>query len=99
MAEKSLKNLLNPNADKGLGELVQRAQEMDSLASQLQAALGAEFENAITAANIKADGELVVLASSSAWAARLRFETDSILAAAREAGHDAPSCRVRVNRG
>ena len=50
------------------------------------------------AANIRDDGTLVVLASSSAWAARLRFESERLMAAARGSGKTVLSCSVRVGR-
>jgi CubicO group peptidase (beta-lactamase class C family) len=44
-------------------------------------------------------GELVVIAASSAWANRLRYEADTLLAAARDAGLTVSACRVRVSSG
>jgi hypothetical protein len=49
-------------------------------------------------ANVRDDGELVVLASSPAWAAKLRFEADSLMAAARQSGANVTSFKVRVSR-
>ena len=43
-----------------------------------------------------ADGELIVIADSPAWAARLRFEGDKLLAAARDAGEQVTTVSVRV---
>jgi len=40
----------------------------------------------------------VILAKSSAWASRLRFETEALIEAARETGADVMSCTVRVAR-
>jgi hypothetical protein len=50
------------------------------------------------AANVRENGDLVVIAASSAWASRLRYETETLLKAAQTAGIDAATCRVRVSR-
>lgn len=99
MAEKSLENLLNPNKDGGLGDLVRHAREMGDLVQALQQALPPDDRPAIVAANVRGDGELVILAATPAWASRLRFETEALLQAARATGTDVSRCTVRVNRG
>lgn len=71
---------------------------MDQLLRQLQRSLGGEEGASIRAANVREDGTLVVLVSSPAWAARLRFEEEALLAAAREAGADVSTCKVRVSQ-
>ena len=96
MPLKSLENLLNPNANQDLGDIVRRARDMDELASALARALSPEEGASIIAANIRDDGELVVLCRSSAWASRLRFASENMLAAARARGVDATRCSVRV---
>ena len=98
MADKSLENLLNPNKDGDLATIVRRAQDMGELASALVRALPAEEGAAILAANVRGDGELVVLCRTSAWASRLRFCADALLDAARAHGVDASRCSVRVVR-
>jgi predicted nucleic acid-binding Zn ribbon protein len=50
------------------------------------------------AANVRDDGELVVLCRSSAWASRLRFAADDLLSAARATGAEVTRCSVRVAR-
>ena len=97
MPVKSLENLLNPNDDGQLGDIVRRARSMGELVSQLQAVLPDDMTGSIQAANIRDDGELVILASSSAWAAKLRFEADTLLDAARKTGTSVSSCKVRVS--
>ena len=99
MAENDLKNLLNPNSGGDLGKLVQRARELGELTHTLSKSLPGEFSGAIVAANVRADGDLVVIAASSAWASRLRYETDTLLTAARATGLTAHSCRIRVSQG
>jgi hypothetical protein len=98
MSIKSLGNLLNPNDDGGLGDIVRHARDMGELVHALQRALPDDMTDCIRAANIRDDGELVILASSPAWAAKLRFEADVLLAAAIAAGAAAKSCTVRVSR-
>ena len=98
MAAKSLENLLNPNRDGDLSHIVRRARDMGKLATALARALPPEEGASILAANVRDDGELVILCSSSAWASRLRFAADTLLAAARAHGAEASSCSVRVAR-
>ncbi len=98
MAKNDLKKLLNPNNDGELAGVIRRAREMGELTHVLCESLPGEYAGAIAAANIREDGSLVVIASSSAWANRLRYESDTLLAAAADAGLTATSCRVRVGR-
>jgi hypothetical protein len=98
MTTKSLDNLLNPSKDGDLASIVRRAQDMGQLASALAAALAPEEGASILAANVRDDGELVVLCRSPAWASRLRFSADALLEAAKSQGIDATRCSVRVAR-
>lgn len=98
MPLKSLENLLEQGSSGELGSLVKRAREMDSLVRALQQALDDDAGASIRAANIREDATLVVLVSSSAWAARLRFETDALLDAARKTGVEAEACKIRVSQ-
>jgi hypothetical protein len=86
MPIKRLENLLNP------------AQDMGALLQCLQQQLPEESAANILSANVRDNGELVILASSPAWAAKLRFEADTLIAAARQSGSDVSSCKVRVSR-
>ena len=99
MTTSKLKNLLNPCNDGDLANLINRAQRMGELTDILCAALPEADRNAIVAANIREDGELVVICASSAWASRLRYETGTLLQAAKDAGVSAHTCRVRVTQG
>lgn len=96
MAHNDLKNLLSSCSNGDLGNIVRRARELGELTTLLSRGLPEEFAGAIVAANVRADGELVVIAASSAWASRLRYEADALLEAARAAGVSATACRVRV---
>ena len=98
MAENNLKNLLNPCLGGDLADIVRRAKELGELTTRLMRALPEDLSGAIVAANVRENGELVVIAASSAWASRLRYETDALLAAARTAGVEAVTCRVRVSQ-
>jgi hypothetical protein len=98
MSVKSLQDLLNLNENGGLGDIIQHARDMGELVALLQASLAKEEAQSVVAANIRDDGELVVLASSPAWAAKLRFEAESLMIAARQTGAEVTSCTVRVNR-
>ena len=53
---------------------------------------------AVIAANVRDDGELVVICESPAWASRLRFAADTLLEAAIAHGAAATRCTVRVSR-
>ncbi len=98
MPIKRLGNLLNANDNGDLGDIVQHARNMDALLQVLQNALPEDHATSIAAANIRDDGQLVILAKSSAWASRLRFETEALIEAARTTGADVMSCTVRVTR-
>ena len=98
MARNELRNLLNLKSDGDLGTVVRRAREMGELTDVLCRDLGDDFAGAVVAANLRDDGELVVIAASSAWASRLRYEADALLEAARGAGLEPTACRVRVTQ-
>lgn len=90
--------LLKTGAGDSLTEIVQRAQDMQALTAALRAALAPEAAERLVAANLRDDGELVLVCASSAWASRLRFEAEMLLAAARAAGFTADSLRVTVSQ-
>jgi hypothetical protein len=98
MAAKSLENLLNPNDNGDLGNIIRRARELGELASALARAVEPNEGAAIIAANVREDGELVVLCQSPAWASRLRFAADKLLEAAAAHGTNASRCTIRVAR-
>ena len=96
MTAKKLEQLLESGARNPLQRLIRTARDMESLASGLRRALPPDAAASLVAANLREGGELVVIAESSAWASRFRFEEQALLAVARELGHDAASLRVRV---
>ena len=98
MTSIKLENLLRPGAGGGLDKIVQTAQNMDLLTSALRVAVPPDMAENLLAANVRDDGELVVICSASAWASRLRFEEDALVAAAVKAGFAASSMRVTVSQ-
>lgn len=92
-----LDKLLKPERG-ALGKVVGRAREMDGLAARLRAALDPEIAPYLVAANLRDNGELAIVCSSPAWAARLRFESDALLQAARSAGATVERVSVKVAR-
>lgn len=97
MSAEKLENLLNRNKIGELGEIVERARDFAALTDTLAAALPDELAEGLVAASVAADGELVVFGRSPAWAARLRYESPALLAAARDVGQTVESVRVRVS--
>ena len=99
MPSNKLEKLLKSSSGGDLGQLISRARRMGELTDVLSRALPESDRNAIVAANVREDGELVVICASSVWASRLRYETAILLQAAQDAGVEARSCRVRVSQG
>lgn len=98
MAAIRLDKLLKSALPGGLQNIVQNAQIMQGLTAALKEALAPEVADELVAASLRDDGELVVIASSSAWAAKLRFEETALLQAARQTGAVANSLKVAVSR-
>jgi hypothetical protein len=98
MTVKQLGNLLNPKGNGELGDLVQRARDMGELTQMLAGQLPAEFRASLAAANLREDGELVLICHSPAWASRLRFEEAAIRDACTKIGVQVEKISVRVGR-
>ncbi len=98
MPAKKLEKLLRTGSESGLNKLIQTAREMDTLTSAVRASLEPDLAANVVAANVREDGELVIICASSAWASRIRFESDAMLAAASQAGFDANAARVTVTQ-
>ncbi len=92
-----LDKLLKSSPGGSLGKIIQRARDMDDLTTRLRAELDPETAESLLAANVRNNGELVVVASSSAWAAKLRFESENLLRAARADGTAVNRFRVSVS--
>lgn len=97
MTAEKLKDLLKTSKNGDLGDIVARARALGVLTETLSRSLGAEFSGSIVAASVRAGGELVVIARSPAWAAKLRFQAEKLAAAARAAGEPVDRCTVRVS--
>lgn len=93
-----LEKLLKTPVGDDLNKIVQRAQNMEALASVLRAALPADAAQSLIAANLRDNGDLVLICTSSAWASRLRFESENLMSAALEAGFAAKNLRVSVSQ-
>lgn len=96
MSATRIGNLLEEDPSRRLTRIVRRAREMGDLTVRLRAALPAPLGNELLAANVHDDGSLVLICSAPCWAARLRFESERLLAAATDAGFPAARVRVRV---
>lgn len=95
-----LENLLKSATGDTLRDVLKRAEDMGDLTAALQSALAGETAPHLLAANLRDDGELVLLCSSPSWAARIRFESGDLLDAARKAGATSASrCSVKVVKG
>ena len=92
-----LEKLLKTGAGGALEEIVQRAQIMDQLTAAMRSVLPEEAQSQLLAANLRENGELVLICSSSSWAARLRFESEQLIEAARLTGADVNKCKVKVS--
>jgi len=64
MPSNKLENLLNPSKDGDLGSLISRAQQMGKLTNVLCSSLPESDQSAIVAANVREDGELIIMTSS-----------------------------------
>ena len=98
MPVEKLENLLNRNEIGELGDIVGRAEDFARLTETLAGALPEDLREGLIAASISAEGQLVVFGRSPAWAARLRYESETMLEAARSSGRKADSVRVRVSQ-
>jgi hypothetical protein len=93
-----LGQLLQSGTGDRLDKLVEHARNMGNLAQILKAALPEDVAPHLLAANLREPSELVLICSSSSWAARLRFESETLLKAANKVGIKADSCSVKVGR-
>ena len=86
-------------ANTALSALARAAGSRVDLADQIRGQLPPTLAAAVTACNLRPDGTLVVTTSSSEWAARLRFEAESVLAGCRVDWPAAARVRFRVGTG
>lgn len=98
MKEKNLKNLINSKSSSELYKIIQTAADMQLLTSALKDAVTQEIAEHLIAANVRENGELVIICTSSAWASRLRFESKILISTAKNSGFDASEMRVTVTQ-
>ncbi len=91
-----LEKLLESDPDGSLGNIVRIARNMDRLTLALRASVAPDLAENLVAAATRDDQELVLVGSSSAWAARLRYESEAFLETARNNGLQVRRCRVIV---
>lgn len=91
-----LEKLLKPGSGGALEKIIRRAQNMGDLTGAIRVVLPEEARSSLLGANLRENGELVLICSSPSWAARLRFESAQLVEAARLIGADVKSCKVRV---
>lgn len=93
-----LDKLLASGASGTLDKIIRTAQQMDELTTVLKKELKDELATHLLAASINEKGELVLVASSSAWATRFRFEPEKLLGIARSTGATISTLRVIVSK-
>ncbi len=98
MKEKNLKNLINSKSSSELDKIIQTAADMQLLTTALKEVVTQEISEHLVAANVRDNGELVVICTSSAWASRLRFESKTLISTAQNSGFDASRIRVTVTQ-
>ena len=93
-----LEKLLKMGAGEPLADIVKSAREMGEWQARIARFLGPELAEHLVAANLRANRELVLIASNSEWAARLRFEVPEIMSRLEAEGSGVTGCRVRVSQ-
>lgn len=68
-----------------LKQLINKVQQLDALANQVNKLLPEEFINKVTVANFR-QGCLVLQVDNGAWATKLRFQTPMLLSGLRNDG-------------
>ena len=92
-----LDKLLKSDPGGNLGKILRRARHMDDLTTRLRADLDPETAQSLIAANIRENGELIIIASTSAWAAKLRFECEILIKTAHTPDRPVKSIRIKVS--
>jgi len=93
-----LEKLLKSSTGGRLQKLVRNAQHMDELTSTIRKGLQPELAAQLLAASVSRNGRLSIIASSSAWAAKFRFETEQLMQLARHSGAKINACTVTVSK-
>lgn len=95
MTAKDLKSLLSGKSS-ALTSLVKRAAAMQSLHSCATDHLPEPLRPHVVDVLLNEQNVLVILADNPTWAARMRFHSPDVLAAARKNGVPATQCQVKV---
>lgn len=98
MPIRHIKQLFGADSGTSLDRIVGHAKDMGFLTHKLREVLPEEARSELVAANLRDDGELVVICRSAAWASRLRFEAELLLDTARRTSPAAARCTFRVSR-
>jgi hypothetical protein len=92
---KSLLEIVN-SPGSGIGALAASAQSRVDLADHLRGSLPRSLAAHLLAANVNSEACLVVLCDGPEWAARLRYESTTLLSRCREWHASAARVRIRV---
>jgi len=92
---KSLSQLLQ-TPDSTLGRLAETARQKLALSEHIRTGLAPDLGAELLHCSIDDDGTLIVRTTSPEWAARLRFENETLLSLSREVHPETTSVKVRV---
>jgi len=92
---KSLSQLLQ-DPDSALGRLAETARHKLALTEHIRDGLPPHLATELLHCSIDDAGTLIVRTSGPEWAARLRFETETLLSLSREINPETTSVKVRV---
>ena len=93
---KSLSELLTTKGSK-VRELAEKAKSRLDLADHIRNGVSENLAMHISYCNIRDDNTLVVIADSPEWAARLRFEDQTLLSLCREKHPAAARVKIKVS--
>ncbi|MGI9343501.1 MAG: DciA family protein [Gammaproteobacteria bacterium] len=92
---KSLSQLIE-SPGSAIGRLAATARQKLALTEHVRAGLPDALGTELLHCSLDDDGAMIVRVSSPEWAARLRFETESLLSLARQIHPETTSVKVRV---
>ena len=93
---KSLSQIVT-SLDSPLQRLASEARDRLALTEHLRSGLATDLGAHLTGCNLHDDGTLIILAEGPEWAARLRFESETLLSRCRERHPGATRVRIRVS--
>ncbi len=79
-----------------IGQLAAQARAKADLVDHIRNGLEPDLSNEIVHCTVDDDGTLIIRATSPEWANRLRFESEKLLALARQRHPEATQIKVRV---